>query len=98
MKKLTLVRLEMEKKLNTFPEGESKFDAMQINSILDLFKSRTKQAEKMTKKYLPGQEVLTIDFRYYDSLNEYYSYILGNKDSIYQGLKEIVSKVKDLEK
>lgn len=97
MKKITVVREEMEKSLETFPTGETKFDAITINSILEVFKTKTRQAEKITKKYLPGQEVLTIDYKYYDSIEEYYLYLLNNKCSIRQGLEEIVHKIKALE-
>ncbi|XWX32472.1 virion structural protein [Staphylococcus phage PG-2021_76] len=98
MKKITIIREELENSLNKFPEGKSKFDAIEINSILEVFKSKTRQAEKITKKYLPGQEVLTIDYSLYDSLQEYYTYLINNRDRIIQGLQEIVNKIKDLEK
>nr|DAG96622.1 MAG TPA: hypothetical protein [Herelleviridae sp.] len=97
-KKLTQLRFEMEKELKTYPEGSSKYDAIKISSALEVFKEATKKAEKITKKYIPGQEVLTISHEFYDTLQEYYDYLLHNKESIRQSLEEIVDNVKNLEK
>ena len=96
--KLTQVRFEMEKELKDFPEGNSKYDAIKVNSILDIFKESVKKVEKITRKYIKGQEVLTIDYKYYDSLQEYYDYLLHNKEGIKQGLEEIVEYTKNLGK
>src|SRR5699024_11496659 len=69
----------------------SKSTAIAINQILDKFKTLTEQAGKITKKYLEGQEILTINYEYYDSLNEYYIYLLRNSDKIKQSLEEILT-------
>lgn len=90
--KLQSVHGEMKVELRKFPteiDVTSKSTAIAINQILEKFKELTNQAEKITKKYLEGQEILTIDYEYYDSLNEYYVYLLRNSDKIKQSLEEI---------
>ena len=93
-----MIRNTMEATLENYPQGNSKYDAIKIGSIIENFKTTTKQAEKITKKYMPGQEVLTIDYLLYDSLEDYYKYLLNNKESILQGLEEILNRVKELDK
>ena len=96
--KLRAVYEEMEVELHKFPQEidvTSKSTAIAINQILDKFKKLTKQADKITKKYLPGQEVLTIDYEYYDSLQEYYIYLLRNSDKIEQSLQEITRSTRE---
>lgn len=98
--KLTQLRFEMEKELKAYPEesSNSKYDAIKISGALDVFREATKKAEKITKKYISGQEVLTISHEFYDTLQEYYDYLIHNKESIRQSLEEIVDNVKNLEK
>ncbi|WBF81234.1 hypothetical protein FMLHJGGC_00183 [Staphylococcus phage BSwM-KMM1] len=92
--KLRAVYEEMKVELHKFPKEidvTSKSTAIAINQILDKFKKLTEQAGKITKKYLEGQEILTINYEYYDSLNEYYVYLLRNSDKIKQSLEEILT-------
>ena len=92
--KLKAVYEEMKVELHKFPQEvdvTSKSTAIAINQILDKFKKLTEQAGKITKKYLEGQEILTINYEYYDSLNEYYIYLLRNSDKIKQSLEEILT-------
>ena len=92
--KLKAVYEEMKVELHKFPQEvdvTSKSTAIAINQILDKFKTLTEQAGKITKKYLEGQEILTINYEYYDSLNEYYIYLLRNSDKIKQSLEEILT-------
>ncbi len=92
--KLRAVHEEMKVELQKFPQEvdvTSKSTAIAINQILEKFKELTAQAEKITRKYLEGQEILTIDYEYYDSLNEYYIYLLRNSDKIKQSLEEILT-------
>ena len=92
--KLRAVHTEMKVELQKFPQEvdvTSKSTAIAINQILDKFKKLTEQAGKITKKYLEGQEILTINYEYYDSLNEYYIYLLRNSDKIKQSLEEILT-------
>ena len=92
--KLKAVYEEMKVELHKFPQEidvTSKSTAIAINQILDKFKTLTEQAGKITKKYLEGQEILTIDYEYYDSLQEYYIYLLRNSDKIKQSLEEILT-------
>lgn len=91
--KLRAVYEEMKVELKKFPEEvdvTSKSTAIAINQILDRFKTLTEQAGKLTRKYLEGQEILTIDYEYYDSLQEYYIYLLQNSDKIKESLEEIL--------
>lgn len=92
--KLKAVYEEMKVELHKFPQEvdvTSKSTAIAINQILDKFKTLTEQAGKITKKYIEGQEILTIDYEYYDSLQEYYIYLLRNSDKIKQSLEEILT-------
>ncbi|WBF81787.1 hypothetical protein [Staphylococcus virus vB_SurM-PSU5] len=92
--KLRAVHAEMKVELQKFPQEvdvTSKSTAIAINQILEKFKTLTEQAEKITRKYLEGQEILTIDYEYYDSLQEYYIYLLRNSDKIKQSLEEILT-------
>ena len=92
--KLKAVYEEMKVELHKFPQVvdvTSKSTAIAINQILDKFKTLTEQAGKITKKYIEGQEILTIDYEYYDSLQEYYIYLLRNSDKIKQSLEEILT-------
>ena len=92
--KLKAVYEEMKVELHKFPQEvdvTSKSTAIAINQILDKFKKLTEQAGKITKKYIEGQEILTIDYEYYDSLQEYYIYLLRNSDKIKQSLEEILT-------
>ena len=92
--KLRAVHEEMKVELKKFPEEvdvTSKSTAIAINQILDRFKTLTEQAGKLTRKYLEGQEILTIDYEYYDSLQEYYIYLLQNSDKIKESLEEILT-------
>lgn len=92
--KLQSIYGEMKVELRKFPSNvdvTSKSTAIAINQILEKFKELTVQAEKITRKYLEGQEILTIDYEYYDSLNEYYIYLLRNSDKIKQSLEEILT-------
>ncbi len=93
--KLRAVHEEMKVELQKFPQEvdvTSKSTAIAINQILDRFKTLTEQAGKITKKYLEGQEILTIDYEYYDSLQEYYIYLLRNSEKIEQSLQEITNR------
>src|SRR5699024_5956208 len=95
--KLRAVHEEMKVELHKFPQEidvTSKSTAIAINQILDKFKTLTEQAGKITKKYLEGQEILTINYEYYDSLNEYYIYLLRNSDKIKKRLEEILTSKK----
>ena len=92
--KLKAVYEEMKVELHKFPQEvdvTSKSTAIAINQILDKFKTLTEQAGKITKKYIEGQEILTIDYEYYDSVQEYYIYLLRNSDKIKQSLEEILT-------
>ena len=92
--KLKAVYEEMKVELHKFPQEvdvTSKSTAIAINQILDKFKTLTEQAGKITKKYLEGQEILTINYEHYDSFNEYCIYLLRNSDKIKQSLEEILT-------
>ncbi|AFO70721.1 virion structural protein [Staphylococcus phage Stau2] len=94
--KLRAIHEEMKIELHKFPQNvdlTSKTTAIAINQILDKFKTLTEQAGKITKKYFEGQEILTIDFEYYDSLQDYYIYLLKNSETIEQRLQEIEKRV-----
>ncbi|AFF28576.1 hypothetical protein GH15_104 [Staphylococcus phage phiSA039] len=93
--KLRAIYTEMKVELHKFPKEvdvTSKSTAIAINQILDKFKTLTEQAGKITRKYLEGQEILTIDYEYYDSLQEYYIYLLRNSEKIEQSLQEITKR------
>lgn len=95
MNKLKTIHEQMKVELHKFPQNvdtTSKSTAVAINQVLETFKDLTNQANKMTKKYLEGQDILTIDYEYYDSLQEYYIYLLKNSDTIYQKLQEITKR------
>lgn len=97
MNKKQEVLESMEKEIGCLPSSvsmTSKYDALHIHGALENFKELTKSANKLFKKYFSGSEILTINYKDFDSLQDYYLYLLRNYDRIKEGLEDITYHVR----
>ncbi|AAX92414.1 virion component [Staphylococcus phage Twort] len=92
MNKKQEVLESMKKELGCLPPSvsmTSKYDALHIHGALEKFKELSDTGSKLTKKYLNGSEILTINYQDFDSMQDYYLYLLRNYSKIKQCLGEI---------